>query len=82
MELFVVADNVEWLTIASNIDHEFWLVKDLKPNTNHVFRLSAKNSIGWSEKGIPTALIKTLEPGEYNFHFRGAYGKNVSSKQG
>lgn len=57
-------DNVEWLTLASNIDHEFWLVRDLKPQTNYVFRLSAKNSIGWSDKGIPTALVKTLEAGK------------------
>ena len=54
---------MEWLNVASNIDHEFWLMKDLKPLTNYVFRLSARNAIGWSEKGIPTALIKTKESG-------------------
>ncbi|XP_047105588.1 obscurin isoform X3 [Schistocerca piceifrons] len=57
------ADNVEWLDVANNIDHEFFLVHDLKPTTNYQFRLSARNRIGWSEKGIPTELIKTKESG-------------------
>ena len=52
-------DGIEWLDIASNIDHEFFLVHDLKPNTSYNFRLSARNRIGWSEKGIPTKLVKT-----------------------
>ncbi|KAI5693295.1 hypothetical protein M8J75_013057 [Diaphorina citri] len=60
---FKEADEVDWITLANNIDHEFWHVKDLKRETNYTFRLSAKNVIGWSEKGIPSALFKTKEQG-------------------
>ncbi|KAK7869432.1 hypothetical protein R5R35_008161 [Gryllus longicercus] len=60
---YKAADDVEWIDSASNIDHEFYLVSNLKPNTNYLFRLSCRNRIGWSEKGIPTKLIKTQEAG-------------------
>ncbi|XP_017045137.1 obscurin isoform X2 [Drosophila ficusphila] len=42
-----------WTTVADNIDHEFYLLHDLQPNTGYQFRLASKNRIGWSEMGIP-----------------------------
>ncbi|XP_039304590.1 obscurin isoform X2 [Solenopsis invicta] len=56
-------DSIAWIDVASNIDHEFYLVRDLKPDTSYNFRLAARNRIGWSEKGIPSKLIKTRLPG-------------------
>uniref|UniRef100_A0A1A9ZZH6 Obscurin n=1 Tax=Glossina pallidipes TaxID=7398 RepID=A0A1A9ZZH6_GLOPL len=46
-------DSDAWATIADNIDHEFFLVHDLQPNTNYMFRLASRNRIGWSKMGIP-----------------------------
>lgn len=56
-------DSVDWVTVAENIDHEFFVVRDLEPDTSYQFRLSSRNRIGWSEKGIPTGLVKTKESG-------------------
>nr|CAD7588174.1 unnamed protein product [Timema genevievae] len=56
-------NKVDWNDVANNIDHEFYVVRDLRPNVDHQFRLSTRNSIGWSEKGITTPLIKTKETG-------------------
>ncbi|XP_045774450.1 obscurin isoform X4 [Maniola jurtina] len=56
-------DIVEWKTVAENIDHEFFVVRNLQPDTSYHFRLSSRNRIGWSEKGIPTELIKTKQSG-------------------
>ncbi|KAL6444321.1 hypothetical protein ACFW04_001898 [Cataglyphis niger] len=56
-------DSIAWIDVASNIDHEFYLVRDLKQDTSYNFRLAARNRIGWSEKGIPSKLIKTRLPG-------------------
>ncbi|GBP12338.1 Obscurin [Eumeta japonica] len=56
-------DSVEWKDVANNIDHEFYVVRDLRPDTSYQFRLSSRNRIGWSDKGIPTQLIKTKEFG-------------------
>ncbi|XP_023037819.2 obscurin isoform X1 [Drosophila willistoni] len=44
-----------WTTVADNIDHEFYLLHDLQPNTNYHFRLASRNRIGWSEMGIPVS---------------------------
>uniref|UniRef100_A0A182J430 Muscle M-line assembly protein unc-89 n=1 Tax=Anopheles atroparvus TaxID=41427 RepID=A0A182J430_ANOAO len=54
---------VDWVDVASNIDHEFFLVHDLRPNTGYQFRLAAYNRIGWSDRGIATKTITTLDPG-------------------
>jgi hypothetical protein len=53
----------EWKDVAVNIDHEFYLVHDLEPKHNYVFRLAACNKIGWSERGSVTETITTAEPG-------------------
>ncbi|XP_063238451.1 obscurin isoform X6 [Bacillus rossius redtenbacheri] len=57
------ADKVDWMDVANNIDHEFFVVHDLQPATDYQFRLSARNRIGWSEQGIPTQPVKTKEAG-------------------
>ncbi|XP_020293629.1 obscurin isoform X3 [Pseudomyrmex gracilis] len=56
-------DSIDWIDVGSNIDHEFYLVRNLKQDTSYNFRLAARNRIGWSEKGIPSKLIKTRLPG-------------------
>ncbi|KAI5632857.1 immunoglobulin i-set domain-containing protein [Phthorimaea operculella] len=56
-------DGLEWTEVAHNIDHEFFVVRNLQPDTSYQFRLSSRNKIGWSDKGIPTHLIKTKETG-------------------
>jgi hypothetical protein len=58
-----IIDKVDWMDSGNNIDHEFFLVRNLTPNVDHQFRLSACNRIGWSDKGIPTNLVKTKESG-------------------
>ncbi|PNF42107.1 Obscurin [Cryptotermes secundus] len=57
------ADSVEWLDVANNIDHEFYVIHNLRPSVTYQFRLAARNRIGWSEKGIPTPLVRTKEAG-------------------
>uniref|UniRef100_A0A182Y0V6 DH domain-containing protein n=1 Tax=Anopheles stephensi TaxID=30069 RepID=A0A182Y0V6_ANOST len=54
---------VDWVDVACNIDHEFFLVHDLRPNVGYQFRLAAYNRIGWSDRGLPTKTITTLESG-------------------
>lgn len=56
-------DADDWINIANNIDHEFFYIRSLEPNTSYDFRLASKNAIGWSEFGIPTLSVKTLEVG-------------------
>lgn len=60
---YKLADDTEWSKKADNIDHEFYLVSGLEPGKGYIFRLSAKNSIGWSEAGVPSSVIATKAPG-------------------
>ncbi|XP_044576089.1 obscurin isoform X6 [Cotesia glomerata] len=60
---YKAGDSVDWIDVASNIDHEFYLVKDLQPNTSYHFRLAARNRIGWSEHGFETNLVQTKPEG-------------------
>ncbi|XP_034942777.1 obscurin isoform X3 [Chelonus insularis] len=60
---YKAGDSIDWIDAASNIDHEFYLVKDLQPNTSYHFRLAARNRIGWSDKGFETNLIQTKPEG-------------------
>lgn len=57
------ADEVEWIKKADNIDHEFYLITGLSPITSYIFRLAARNNIGWSEPGVPSASITTKASG-------------------
>lgn len=54
---------MEWIKKADNIDHEFYLVTGLEPNQPYIFRLAARNAIGWSDPGVPTAPVLTKSPG-------------------
>lgn len=56
------AADSDWTLLADNIDHEFFVVRQLQPHTHYHFRLAARNRIGWSEMGIPRA-IQTAAPG-------------------
>ncbi|XP_060519331.1 obscurin isoform X9 [Cylas formicarius] len=57
------ADDMEWTKKTENIDHEFYLIGGLEPNTCYIFRLAARNAIGWSDLGVPTAPVQTKPDG-------------------
>ncbi|KAL3285162.1 hypothetical protein HHI36_019282 [Cryptolaemus montrouzieri] len=60
---YKLADDMEWTKKADNIDHEFYLMKGLQPNKTYLFRLAAKNAIGWSDLGVTSAPISTKDAG-------------------
>jgi len=53
----------EWRDVANNIDHEFYLVRESKALHPYIFRISAGNAFGWSEKSIPSETVTTRETG-------------------
>lgn len=57
------ADANDWTELAENIDHEFFLVRNLSPNTEYQFRLAARNKFGWSDKSIPCEPVSTKDTG-------------------
>lgn len=61
---FKLANDTEWTKKEDNIDHEFYLISGLEPNTTYIFRLAAKNSIGWGDAGVPSAAVTTKPAGK------------------
>ncbi|KAK0180904.1 hypothetical protein PV327_003237 [Microctonus hyperodae] len=60
---YKAGDALDWIDAANNIDHEFFLISDLQPNTSYHFRLAARNRIGWGDKGFETNLVQTKPDG-------------------
>ncbi|RZB39359.1 muscle M-line assembly protein unc-89-like [Asbolus verrucosus] len=60
---YKLAEETDWVKKADNIDHEFYLLTGLAPNSGYMFRLAARNVIGWSDFGVPTGIITTKESG-------------------
>lgn len=60
---YKAGDAIDWIDAGNNIDHEFFLISDLQPNTSYHFRLAARNRIGWGDKGFETNLIQTKPDG-------------------
>lgn len=54
----------EWELVAKNIDHEFWLMQNLRAYTNYEFRLAAMNHIGWGPVGPSSPIVRTHFPGK------------------
>lgn len=62
---YKLANDTEWIKKEDNIGHEFYLISGLESNSTYIFRLAAKNSIGWSEAGCPSAAITTKPAGMF-----------------
>ncbi|XP_044269472.1 obscurin isoform X2 [Tribolium madens] len=60
---YKLADDIEWTKKADNIDHEFYLMRGLTPSSSYMFRLAARNAIGWSDFGVPSGMVKTKPVG-------------------
>ena len=54
----------EWQEVANNIDHEFFCVRGLKPESNFHFRLRALNKFGWGGYSVPSPTVRTRKLGQ------------------
>ncbi|XP_026820148.1 obscurin-like isoform X6 [Rhopalosiphum maidis] len=61
-QLEVRENESEWELVAKNIDHEFWLMQNLRPYTNYEFRLAAMNHIAWGPTGPSSPIVRTHFP--------------------
>ncbi|XP_037085172.1 obscurin-like isoform X4 [Pollicipes pollicipes] len=53
----------EWTDVANNIDHEFFCVRGLTPESNYHFHLRAYNKFGWGPYSVPSPTVRTRKLG-------------------
>ncbi|XP_063855219.1 obscurin-like [Scylla paramamosain] len=54
-----MSGEAKWTTVADNIDHEFYKVSKLTPDTTYFYRVSAKNFMGWGDASPASPATKT-----------------------
>lgn len=61
---FLSLDEADWTVICDNIEHEYFVVRNLLSNTFYQFRVKAYNKFGWGEPGYPTEPVTTKAEGK------------------
>ncbi|XP_054712056.1 obscurin-like isoform X2 [Uloborus diversus] len=57
------SDEEEWKTICNNIEHEYFVVRNLEPESYYHFRVKAYNKFGWGEPSFSTEPYATKAEG-------------------
>ena len=65
-----VADtDIDWVDLADDIRHEYYVVDNLRPSHGYKFRVLACNKFGWSIPSIPSAIAMTPSSGARKAEF-------------
>lgn len=59
---------MEWAVVAEKVDHEFFVVHNLKPESPYQFRVTANNKFGWGEPSCPSEELKTNIAGSFSLY--------------
>lgn len=57
------AGEENWELISNNIEHEYFVVRNLQPSSYYQFRVKAYNKFGWGEPGFATEPVSTKPEG-------------------
>ena len=73
MKVFCFAFNtdtdIDWVDLADDIRHEYYVVDNLRPSHGYKFRVLACNKFGWSIPSIPSAIAMTPSSGASKAEF-------------
>ena len=69
---FILCDldtDIEWVDLADDIKHEYFVIDNLRPSHGYKFRISARNKFGWSIPSIPSPIVMTPSSGASKAEF-------------
>ena len=67
---FVFSDtDIDWVDLAEDIRHEYYVVDNLRPSHGYKFRVLARNTFGWSIPSIPSGIVMTPSTGASKAEF-------------
>ena len=68
--LLIIADtDIDWVDLADDIRHEYFVVDNLRPSHGYKFRVLARNKFGWSIPSIPSPIVMTPSTGASKAEF-------------
>ena len=66
---FKTDTDIDWVDLADDIRHEYYVVDNLRPSHGYKFRVLACNKFGWSIPSIPSAIAMTPSSGASKAEF-------------
>ena len=68
--LLIITDtDIDWVDLADDIRHEYYVVDNLRPSHGYKFRVLARNKFGWSIPSIPSGIVMTPSTGASKAEF-------------
>ncbi len=69
VQMGYIDTDIDWVDLADDIKHEYFVIDSLRPSHGYKFRVSAMNKFGWSIPSIPSPIIMTPSTGASKAEF-------------
>merc|ERR1712061_934096 len=69
VQMGYIDTDIDWVDLADDIRHEYYVVDNLRPSHGYKFRISALNKFGWSVPSIPSPIAMTPSSGASKSEF-------------
>ena len=61
--------DIDWVDLADDIKHEYFVIDNLRPSHGYKFRVCAMSQFGWSIPSIPSPIAMTPSTGASKAEF-------------
>merc|ERR1712088_223548 len=75
VQMGYIDTDIDWVDLADDIRHEYYVVDNLRPSHGYKFRVLARNTFGWSIPSIPSGIVMTPSSGSSRAEFYDALQK-------
>merc|ERR1719150_3411531 len=69
VQMGYIDTDIDWVDLADDIKHEYFVVDNLRPSHGYKFRVLAKNQFGWSIPSVPSGIVMTPSSGASRAEF-------------
>merc|ERR1712158_21652 len=69
IQMGYIDTDIDWVDLADDIRHEYFVVDNLRPSHGYKFRVLARNKFGWSIPSIPSPIVMTPSTGASKAEF-------------
>merc|ERR1711990_1029671 len=69
VQMGYIDTDIDWVDLADDIKHEYFVVDNLRPSHGYKFRVLARNTFGWSIPSIPSGIVMTPSTGASKAEF-------------